>query len=203
MQRISTATRVVDKFGAGKDGFTDGDVVGGIPATDLNAALFDNVQEEICNVIEGEGVALNPASRTQMRDVIRAMTETATVASDPTGADNSTKKASTGWIRNSMLAIATAAGFVISLSNVGYIKFPTWLGGLILQWGAGTVATAGSYTVVALPLAFPNSSWRVFASSNSTSGTPLLVGANFASLSAINIYASTSSAQCDFFAIGR
>lgn len=73
MQRISTATRVVDKFGAGKDGFTDGDVVGGIPATDLEADLFDNVQEEIANVVEGEGIVLDGAVHTQLRQAIIQM----------------------------------------------------------------------------------------------------------------------------------
>ncbi len=73
MQRISTATAVPDKFGAGKDGFTDGDVIGGIPATDLEAILFDNLQEEIANVVEGAGIVLNGATLTQLRQAVKRL----------------------------------------------------------------------------------------------------------------------------------
>lgn len=73
MKRIGTATRVVNKFGAGKDGFTDGDVIGGVAATDLEAALFDNLQEEICNVIETAGLVLDGAVKTQLLTAIRLL----------------------------------------------------------------------------------------------------------------------------------
>lgn len=66
MRRISTATKSVDKFGAGKHGFTNGNAVGGIPATDLEDSWFDHVQEEIANVIEDLGVALDPNNRAQL-----------------------------------------------------------------------------------------------------------------------------------------
>lgn len=66
MRRISTATRVVSKFGAGKDGFTNGDAVGGIPATDLEDVWFDHVQEEMASVIEAAGMTLDPNDRTQL-----------------------------------------------------------------------------------------------------------------------------------------
>lgn len=73
MKRISTTTRVVDKFGAGKDGYTDGNVVGGVPATDLEAALFDNLQEEIANVVEGSGLVLNAGVFTQLRQAVKRL----------------------------------------------------------------------------------------------------------------------------------
>ncbi|BBP99075.1 hypothetical protein BSFA1_42040 [Burkholderia sp. SFA1] len=66
MRRISTATRVVNKFGAGKDGFTNGDAVGGIAATDLEDVWFDHVQEEIANAIELSGQTLSNSDRTQL-----------------------------------------------------------------------------------------------------------------------------------------
>jgi hypothetical protein len=73
MRRISTSTRVIDKFGAGKDGFTNGDAVSGLPSTDLEDVWFDHVQEEIANVIEASGASLNPAVRTQLRDAIKTL----------------------------------------------------------------------------------------------------------------------------------
>lgn len=56
-------------------------------------------------------------------------------------------------------------GFSISLGRVGFIAFPTWLGGFILQWGTltlGTVATTPVDTV--FPVAFPNKCLSVVAS---------------------------------------
>jgi hypothetical protein len=73
MRRISTATRVVDKFGAGKDGFTNGDAVAGLPSTDLEDVWFDAVQEEIANVVEGARLTLDPANRAQLLAAIQAM----------------------------------------------------------------------------------------------------------------------------------
>ncbi|MBU6959663.1 phage tail protein [Pseudomonas sp. CVAP len=52
-------------------------------------------------------------------------------------------------------------GFAISLATNGYIAFPTWLGGWIIQWGtvfAPTYGTANVHmaTPIAWPMAFPN-----------------------------------------------
>jgi hypothetical protein len=73
MRRISTATRVIDKFGAGKDGFTNGDAVSGLPSTDIEDVWFDHVQEEIANVIEASGATLNPANRAQLLAAIKTL----------------------------------------------------------------------------------------------------------------------------------
>lgn len=70
MHRIDSATAEADKFGAGKDGFTEG-TPGVTPATETTDDWFDGVQEEICNVIEGNGGTLVKGTRTQLRDIIR------------------------------------------------------------------------------------------------------------------------------------
>ncbi|HCA7080806.1 TPA: hypothetical protein MX214_003992 [Citrobacter sedlakii] len=58
MHRIDTATAQQDKFGQGKNGFTNGDPATGRRATDLNSDMWDAVQEEICGVIETAGIKL-------------------------------------------------------------------------------------------------------------------------------------------------
>ena len=66
MQRISTSSAVADLFGGGKAGFRNGDLPRGVLPTAFNAEWCNHVQEEICNVIEGAGVALNPDKRDQL-----------------------------------------------------------------------------------------------------------------------------------------
>lgn len=72
MKRIATATKHVDKFGGGKHGFRNGDPLTGTPATALEDTWCDHVQEEIANVIEGFGVALDAGQRDQLFKVIQA-----------------------------------------------------------------------------------------------------------------------------------
>lgn len=72
MERISTATKVADLFGAGKHGWRDGDVAGGVVPTYANAAWFNTVQEELANVVELSGTVLTPGNRTQLAQAIQA-----------------------------------------------------------------------------------------------------------------------------------
>ncbi|KEY42711.1 hypothetical protein [Pantoea agglomerans] len=66
MHRIDTSTAQVDKFGAGKNGFTGGNPQTGELPTALNADFFDSVQEEIAAVIEAAGLALTKSNRAQL-----------------------------------------------------------------------------------------------------------------------------------------
>lgn len=74
MKRIDTATRAQDLFGAGKDGFRDGDLANGIVPTDFNAKWCNQVQEEIANVIEEAGLELDENDRTQLLQAIGSLT---------------------------------------------------------------------------------------------------------------------------------
>ncbi|WP_290435062.1 phage tail protein [Aeromonas caviae] len=53
------------------------------------------------------------------------------------------------------------AGFAVSLAANGYIAFPTWMGGVIIQWGGFivnfTTAPQVIVQVVTLPMTFPTS----------------------------------------------
>lgn len=126
-----------------------------------------------CKTAAGTGVIVTSSQKVvgDGVNVYGASTDAAvTATNDATFADNSGKSASTSWVRGAMLAIATAAGFTISLSSSGYIKFPSWLGGLIMQWGT-FIGTTGGLSA-ALPIAFPVAVLAVVGGLRSkTSGT--------------------------------
>ena len=79
MQRISTSSAVADLFGSGKSGFRNGDLPRGVLPTAFNAEWCNHVQEEICNVIEGAGVALNPDKRDQLLAALQKLIDNSTV----------------------------------------------------------------------------------------------------------------------------
>jgi hypothetical protein len=73
-------------------------------------------------------------------------------APTPDSTDNSTRISTTAWAK---------LGFASNFAANGYVKFPNFLGGLIIQWGRASVAANGS--VITLPITFPNAHWRTFA----------------------------------------
>ncbi|PKH22300.1 hypothetical protein CIG19_13435 [Enterobacterales bacterium CwR94] len=73
MHRIDTPTAQKDKFGAGKNGFTNGDATAGIRATQLIDTYWDSVQEELCAVIEAAGLKLEKTKNTQLLEAIRGI----------------------------------------------------------------------------------------------------------------------------------
>ncbi|EMA5501153.1 hypothetical protein U3D61_004700 [Salmonella enterica] len=70
MHRIDTPTAQKNKFGQGKNGFTNGDPATGRRATDLNSDMWDAVQEEVCTVIEAAGIPLSKGEHTQLHAAI-------------------------------------------------------------------------------------------------------------------------------------
>ena len=66
MHRIDSATKAPDLFGAGKDGWKDGNKALGILATDLTAAFFNDLQENLAGLIETAGLALAKGDNAQL-----------------------------------------------------------------------------------------------------------------------------------------
>ena len=76
MRRTTATGRVVDKFGAGKDGHRDRVMDGAVivaHGTIWEAAMGDAVQEELANAIEDAGEALDPDDNTQLAQVLAAI----------------------------------------------------------------------------------------------------------------------------------
>ena len=94
-------------------------------------------------------------------------------------------------------------GFAASFATNGYISFPTWLGGLIIQWGLKNVPLASTASVV-FPIAF-NYVRNVQITMASLSFDPQ--AANYVdsvSTSGFNLTNKSPSSNADFywFAIG-
>lgn len=73
MHRIDTPSAQIDKFGAGKNGFTRGNPQTGVPATALDDDYFDAIQEEIAGVVESSGVPLDKGNKTQLLTALKQL----------------------------------------------------------------------------------------------------------------------------------
>ncbi|SPP32307.1 hypothetical protein ARAF_2348 [Arsenophonus endosymbiont of Aleurodicus floccissimus] len=76
MHRIDTQTAQKDKFGQGKNGFTNGDPTTDTPSTKLNSDIYDALQEEVCTVVERSGIRLDKSQHDQLYHAIKKLSET-------------------------------------------------------------------------------------------------------------------------------
>ncbi|MFP1915010.1 gp53-like domain-containing protein [Lonsdalea quercina] len=199
MHRIDTSTAQVDKFGAGKNGFTRGNPQTGTLATELDDDYFDAVQEEICAVIEAAGVSLNKGNRSQLLAALQSLflqpknnfSEISQRGSDAVNAAHSNLGlggaarlgvATSGQMAegksNSLLPTVEAVMSLFNKRNFlsnDYIRIPDVSGGLIIQWGTASVSQ-GSSMAVALPVSFSTACLSVMVS-NAGNNTPIAFGA--------------------------
>lgn len=165
MLRIATATKAANLFGAGKDGFKDGDAVSGVVATDLEAKFFNHIQEAVVRTIEAAGLVLSGTDYDQFNaalNLIFAKLLSPTFTGTPAGptaalGTNTTQLATTAFALAEITNQFNKSG-QHSLASAGYQKFP---GGLIFQWGTASVNSAG--TTVTFPVAFPTACRNVMA----------------------------------------
>lgn len=121
-----------------------------------------------------------------------------TAASSPAAADNSKKIATTEW---------AAFGFAISKATDGYIKLPTWLGGLVFQWGKVNAVPSGGAANVTFPTPFPNACLNNHATINNTAGngTALSAGVGTPSTAGMSVFhnGANSATAITWWAIGH
>lgn len=77
-------------------------------------------------------------------------------------------------------------GFAASLTTNGYLAFPSWLGGLVIQWGTTGILAGDTVHEVSLPLAFPTVGLAAFI-------TPFNSGANVYADNACQVKSLTNS----------
>ncbi|WP_255253703.1 gp53-like domain-containing protein [Kosakonia pseudosacchari] len=164
MHRIDTSTAQVDKFGAGKNGFSAGNPQTGTPATDLDEAFFDMLQEELAGVVEFSGAALDKSKHNQLLTALKALLLSranpfADIKADGNAAI-ATAIANLGLKTAALKDVGTASGQIPDMSSFkfsitgdnGYYQLPN---GMIKQFGYVVNATPGAVTNVTFPIPFP------------------------------------------------
>ena len=195
--------------------FFDGNPAAGQPATQLLAAWFNDVQENIARVIEDAGIELAKGEYTQLSDAIVAIVAGAVGAggaSVPTtrlvnGGGLVTGGGNLAVDRTLTVTAASAAEVASATRNDVAITPLSLLGGsgarllqatgyatlfgILFQWGTATAAANGTTNVV-LPTTFPNQC--VFADfsggsivTNAQYNDPVVVGQ---SVSAISVFSA-------------
>jgi len=155
----------IDGAGATADNkFTEGDAATGVAATVVTDDWLNATQEEIAHVIEQTGGALDKLNNTQLwaalsgwfakgvqaTETVLGIAKVATQAQTDAGTDDATI----------VTPKKLRQGFVISLAANGYVVFPSWLGGLIIQWGSVATSSAGNANPI-FPIAFPSACRQV------------------------------------------
>lgn len=132
MHRIDTPSATAENQ------FTEGSPTGGVPATVVSDDWLNDVQENICKVIEQAGLPLTKGRALDLFDAIRAI--------------------AVGGIGNGVLA-STGGWFEIPYrDNVSGVSKKA-----IIQVGSGTTGTVNQQSTITLPIAFPNFFSKVIA----------------------------------------
>lgn len=82
MKRIDTINARKNMFGVGKSGFHDNADLPGQDATYVSPEWFNTVQEELCNLLELRGIALDPASKRQLYDLLTTQADLEALADE-------------------------------------------------------------------------------------------------------------------------
>lgn len=190
--------------------FVDEDQVNGTPGSLIPATWGNAVTDEILGVLAEADVAPAEANNGQLRESILAI---ALKVVQSVGAQ------ATELVRGA-LRIGTQAevdagtldnvavtpkklrwGLSVSLTTNGYIVFPTWLGGLIIQWGSHQALAAGAS--VAFPIAFPAAVFSVAAMDFGLASSRYVQTYNNLSKTGFTVYGGSNEDLFSYIAIGH
>ncbi|MDH1442071.1 hypothetical protein N5O88_05555 [Pseudomonas sp. GD03721] len=188
--------------------FVDEDQVNGTLGSLIPAQWGNDVTEEILNVVREVGDVPAEATKNQLVGAIWKMFRAPAAAASETLRGvlrvGTQQEVSAGTADD--LAVTPKKlrmGFAVMLSEHGYIAFPSWMGGLIIQWGlcADNTGTVATHT---LPIKFPNAFFGVVISQSGTAIAPRPFAAAASNLSQFT-YLTTSGASLGsrYIALGR
>lgn len=163
--------------------FADEDPLAGTPGSLIPAQWGNAVTDEIRHVILESGLTPDEAVNTQLATAISLIIgEARPLASQieaETGTDNNKMMTPLRTVQSFLKRLATHAqvnagtddatfvtpkklrfGFSMVLAATGYITFPSWLGGVIFQWGQIPTAATGIGSAM-FPLVFPTNAFAV------------------------------------------
>lgn len=144
MHRIDTPTAQADKFGQGKNGFTNGDPATGRRATDLNSDMWDAVQEEICTAIESAGLTLDKTKHNQLyQAIVKIITSK---IPDALLRNNNLSDVVDKALARANLELGTAA-----IKNVQLNKDDTTAGRVLVNGGALAIRSVAAKAGTAIP----------------------------------------------------
>lgn len=129
---------------------TGGDPQTGVPATKPGPFWFYKIGEALRNLITDAGLTPDDADLTQ---IVQAVNKNATEVKVGS-AEIATQAETDAGTDDSRIVTPKKMRFGVSysLTQNGYIVFPSWLGGFIVQWGFDDF----SLGTITLPIVFPN-----------------------------------------------
>jgi len=178
VKRIDTATRAQNLFGSGRDGFRDGSTPGTAP-TDLNAAWFNTVQEEVARAIETHGIGIEDTSYSQLGTVIElqrmavalsAMTKPTTTGSTSGILGVATCSNAQNWQVRDLTASQPWSSWAAVKANT-FIFNDVALGSITANLTAVAMRYSGLNTPVAVAVGSDGKWYRVASGSVTGSGT--------------------------------
>ncbi|WP_143433144.1 gp53-like domain-containing protein [Herbaspirillum camelliae] len=156
MKRISTSTRMVDKFGPGKSGFTNGNAVTGVAATDLEAAWFDQVQESIVRTIEEAGLELSDVDMDQFVTSLKVVIEKKIITPIIAGGTANALTCTIDSVRTALVD-GEPLTVIAKAANTGAVTATLTIGGVALAAlpvvkGANTALSPGDIASAGYPM---------------------------------------------------
>lgn len=179
MEKISAFTDRVTEAGE----WRPGNPATGQQATPMLADHFNMVQRELLGVLVAAGIEPAVNDDNQLAKSIWAMLRSATAQASELLRGvlrvGTQVEVNAGALDNVAVSPKKLRlGFASSFLSNGYVAFPAWLGGLVIQWGAVTVsAINGNWQSFSYPIRFPSACFQVVGGRDALgSSAVMLVG---------------------------
>jgi hypothetical protein len=168
MKRIDSANARSNANGLGKAGFHDNADLSGQDATYLTPDYLNHLQEELCNLLEKNGVALNNLKKDQLYDLLATYTDIEALAAEVQTKLNAKFDKAGGTITDDVTIekdLAVDGELTLGTSSLTGENGHTYLpNGYIYQFGyialsdmtvISQTSTDERYAVIDLPIPFP------------------------------------------------